>query len=195
MFCRLRQVQSDCEGTDLRKRNIKKTWLAGKQKLVRDQSDFLVRLMREVKTSRGLSAAHCDKRSGAQDCNPCCLVQNMPGISWEQQWFAEYSWQTRQNILAANKIANPIRLFGDTVEIFGTFAMASTRAFSNLSVLNWWTTLNFEVWHFSHTQKTTNISRYFAGFVPTVCALFLEPITESIRTQNPWEVVRSQSAV
>ena len=39
------------------------------------QSDFLARLMREVKTSRGSSAEHCDTRSGAQECNPCCLVQ------------------------------------------------------------------------------------------------------------------------
>ena len=97
--CSVRQVRSDCEGNDLWKRNTKKIWLAGKQKLVRDQSDFLARLMREVKTSRGSSAEHCDTRSGAQECNPCCLVQNMPGISWEQQWLAAYSWQTRVNTL------------------------------------------------------------------------------------------------
>ena len=57
-------------------RNTKKIWLAGKQKLVRDQRDVLARLMREVKTSRGSSAAHCDTRSGTQECNPCCLVQS-----------------------------------------------------------------------------------------------------------------------
>ena len=56
-----------------------RSWCAIKAILV------LARLMREVKTSRGSSAAHCDTRAGAQECNPCCLVQNMPGISWEQQ--------------------------------------------------------------------------------------------------------------
>ena len=62
-----------------------KIWLAGKQKLERNQSDFLAHLMREAKTSHGSSAAHYDTRSGAQECDPCRLVQNMPGISWEQQ--------------------------------------------------------------------------------------------------------------
>ena len=56
-----------------------RSWCAIKAILV------LARLMREVKTSRGSSAAHCDTHAGAQECNPCCLVQNMPGISWKQQ--------------------------------------------------------------------------------------------------------------
>ena len=48
-----------------------RSWCAIKAILV------LARLMREVKTSRGSSAAHCDTHAGAQECNPCCLVQNM----------------------------------------------------------------------------------------------------------------------
>ena len=38
--------------------------LTGKQKLVRNQSDFLACLMQELKKSHGSSAAHCDMRSG-----------------------------------------------------------------------------------------------------------------------------------
>ena len=34
----------------------------------------LARLMREVKTSRSSSAAHCDTRAGAQECNPRCFL-------------------------------------------------------------------------------------------------------------------------